>query len=250
MRRQRMEHGLSANQLAIRLECDRSTVSRVENGLRRLSADYAAKLDEMWNLGRLFSRLVRFANATDEGDWFTGLTEHEAVATHHRMWEALLVPGLLQTEGYARAALNAGLVDDVERALKTRMARQAAVFGKPKIPHVSVLINWAVLAQPIGPPAIMVEQLAHLIEIGELPNVSVRVLEREAGANVGLDGSFALLTVDDRDIAFADAPERGRLMLDPPDVQRFGVRYDRISNVAAPVGPSRRLLEKAMESYK
>lgn len=250
VRRQREVHGLSGTRLAGLLGCDRSTVSRIESGRRRLSPEYAVKLDDLWKTHGLFARLVRFASTRDEGDWFTGLTEHEALATHHRTWEALLVPGLLQTPEYARAALSAGLVDDVEEALEKRMARQAAVFGKPKSPHISVLLNWVVITQPVGDAATMRGQLARLIEVGELPNVSVRVVEMDAGAHVGLDGSFTLLTVDDRDIAFADAPERGRLMLDPPDVQRFAVRYDRISNIAAPIGPSRAVIERAMESFQ
>ena len=250
VRRQRELHGLSGNRLAAILDCDRSTVSRIENGLRRLSVDYAAKLDRLWSTSGLFTRLVRFASATDAGDWFTGLTEHEARATRHRMWEALLMPGLLQTPDYARAALEAGLIDGVDQALEKRMARQTAVFGKTKTPLLSVILNWVVLEQIVGDPAIMRAQLAHLLEMCDLPHVSVRVLERSTGAHVGLDGSFTLLTVDDRDIAFADAPERGRLMIDPADVQRFAARYDRVSDVAAPVGPSRTLIERAMENYK
>lgn len=249
VRRQRELHGLSGNKLATILDCDRSTVSRIENGLRRLSIDYAAKLDQLWETSDLFVRLIRFAGANDDGDWFTGLTEHEARATLQRMWEALLVPGLLQTPDYARAALTSGLIDGVDQALEMRMARQRAVFGKSKAPLISVILNWVVLEQVVGDPAIMHAQLAHLLEMGDLPHVNVRVVERSAGAHLGLDGSFTLLTVDDRDIAFADAPERGRLMIDPTDVQSFAARYDRISNVAAPLGPSRTLIERAMENY-
>jgi uncharacterized protein DUF5753 len=78
----------------------------------------------------------------------------------------------------------------------------------------------------------------------------VRVLEREAGQHCGLDGPFRLLTVDDRDIAFDDASTRGRLMLDPAEVQNAAVKYDRISELATPVGPSRALIERAMETFQ
>jgi transcriptional regulator with XRE-family HTH domain len=248
VRRQREVHGMSGNQLADLLEVDRSTVSRWENGLRRLGEEYAGKLDALWRTQELFVRLVRFAHAIDAGDWMTGLAEFEARATRHRVWETLLVPGLLQTPEYARALLKVGLADDPDKALETRLARQAAVFDRPKVPYVSVILNWVVLAQPIGNAEIMRGQLARLLEVGELPNVSVRVLEREAGAHCGLDGPFRLLTVDDRDIAFNSASTRGRLMLDPGEVQNVAVRYDRISELATPVGPSRALIERAMET--
>lgn len=250
VRRQRELHGLSESELARELECDRSTVSRIENGIRRLSPKYAAKLDALWDMRLLFTRLVNFANATDHGDWFTGLKEFEARATRIKMWELSVVPGLLQTPDYARAVLSAGLVSDVGHEVEKRLARQAAVFDKPKPPHVSVILNWVVLQQPFGNAEIMRGQLAHVIEMGDLPSVSVRVLEKGAGDHMGVEGSFKLLTVDDRDIAYTDAPTRGRLILDPPDVQYLSVGYDRIGDIAATVGPSRALIEGTMETYQ
>ncbi|MEU9871058.1 helix-turn-helix transcriptional regulator [Actinomadura sp. NPDC048021] len=246
MQRQRNEHGLSVSQLATRLNVDRSTVSRIENGWRKLSPDQAARLDELWGLGHLFKRLVRFASATDDGSWFTGLIDFERDATHHRMWEALLVPGLLQTPDYARALVSVRS-SDVEAGVETRLARQAAVFEKDNPPMVSVILNWVAIEQSVGNRDVMRGQLAHLLEMGERPNVNIRVLERDVDQHVGLDGSFRLLTVGDREIAFSASPERGRLVLEPPDVQEYALRYDLISNVASPTGASRRLIERAME---
>jgi transcriptional regulator with XRE-family HTH domain len=249
VRKHRERHELSGYRLAKILGCHRSTVARIENGDRRLSPKYAAKLDEIWETQLLFTRLVRFAAARDEGDWFRGLTEYEAAATHHRMWEALLIPGLLQTPEYARAALSVGLADDVEDAVERRLARQRSVFEEGGQPHVSVILNWVVLQQPVGDSATMRDQLGHLLSATESPHVNVRVLERDAGAHVGLDGSFTLLTVSDRDVAFADAPERGRLLLDPHDVQRFALRYDLVSSLAASIRQSRALITQALELY-
>lgn len=248
LREQREARGLSGNKLAGKIGCDRSYVSRVENGRINLSRAYAEKLDALW--GTRYAWLVKLAEASDHGDWFTGLVEHEEGATHHRMWEALIIPGLFQTENYARAALAAGLVDDPDKALERRLARQRAVWDKPQPPHVSAIINWSVLEQPVAGPDVMREQLAYLLELGERPSISVRVLEKHVGANIGQDGSFTLLGVDGRDVAFATAPERGRLVTNPPDVQRFQVRYDRIANIAANRSDSWIVIERAMESYR
>lgn len=76
-----------------------------------------------------------------------------------------------------------------------------------------------------------------------------RVVERGAGVHVGYDGMLELLTVDSRDIAYADAPHGGGLVTDPAEVQDFEVRYDRIGHIAAPIGPSRAVIEQAMEMY-
>ncbi|WP_242910268.1 helix-turn-helix domain-containing protein [Actinomadura terrae] len=247
VRRLREARGLSGNRLAIEMGCDRSYVSRIENGRLRLSPQYAQQLDELW--GTSFARLVRLAEASDDGDWFTGLTELEAQAVRHRMWAALLVPGLFQTPDYARAMLSTGMVSGVDEWLEKRLARQAAVWERREPALVSVILNWAVLAQPVGGRDVMRAQLAHLLELAEAPHVSVRVLEVSSGAHNGLDGAFRLLTVGDKDIAFTDAPERGRLVTTPTDVMKYEVRYDRLSDIAAPVGTSRNIIQASMETY-
>jgi DNA-binding XRE family transcriptional regulator len=247
VRRLREAHDLSVTQLATRLGVDRSTVSRVENGWRRLSPDQADHLDTMWGLQHLLRRLVRFASATDAGDWFTGLIDFERDATLHRMWEALLVPGLLQTPDYARTMIGTK-PRNLEADLETRMARQARVFERENAPIVSVILNWAAIEQCVGGRDVMRRQLTHLLEMGERPNVNLRIVERDAGAHVGLDGSFRLLTVSDREIAYSASPERGRLVLEPAEMHEYAVRYDLISNLASPVGASRRLIERALEA--
>ncbi|GAA4235623.1 helix-turn-helix transcriptional regulator [Actinomadura meridiana] len=242
--------GLTGQALANSIGCHRSYVSRVENASIHLSIKYAVELDRIWRPVIPFARLVRWAEASDDGDWFTGLTWHEARATRHRMWEALLIPGLFQTEDYARAALSTGMVDDVEKAVKTRLARQDAVFGQPTPPHMTAILSWVVLVQPVGSDDVMREQINHLLAVTELPNVNLRVLERNARSHVGLDGSFQVMTVDDRDVAFADAPVRGRLVTDPGDVQKYAVMYDRVSDTAEGIGSTRAILEKALETYR
>ncbi|MFC6886510.1 MULTISPECIES: Scr1 family TA system antitoxin-like transcriptional regulator [Actinomadura] len=250
LRRQREERKISGTRLGIVLGCDRSTVSRYESGTLRLPEKHAKILDREWRLDLLFTRLVHFAKAGKNEDWFTGLTEYEAHATRLKMWEVLLVPGLLQTPEYARAALSAGLVEDVELELQKRMSRQQAVFERPKPPQISVVLNWVTLAQTLGDAEVMRGQFTKLLELSELPYVNVRILEESAGAHVGMDGCFQLLTVNDRDIAYAEAPQMGRLIRDPRDVQHIAVRYDRVGEVATPVGPSRTLIKRALERYR
>jgi hypothetical protein len=232
------------------LDCDRSTVSRYESGLLKLTRKHAEIIDREWGTQGMFTSLVALAGASDEGDWFTGLTEYERRASRIRMWETLYVPGLFQTPDYALATFTGNAVADPQAALERRLARQAAVFDRPNPPHLTAILNWTVLAQSVGPPELMREQLARLVELSEHPSVSIRVLERQDRAHPGLDGSFKIVSVDGRDLAYTEAVTRGRFLTDPLDVEEVAIRYDRIGDIAAPVDPSRALLAAELESYR
>ncbi|WP_157407429.1 DUF5753 domain-containing protein [Actinomadura atramentaria] len=248
--RYREQHGEKGMHLAASIQVDRSTVSRIQSGGLHLSEEIAEKLDEHWDTDGRFVRLVRFAQEGDDNQWFEGLAAYERLASRFRVWELALVPGLLQTPDYARAALSIGLMTGVEKAVETRLKRQTAVFDKPNPARFSAILNWFILEEPLGSDEVMRGQLAHLLELSERPDISIRVIERGKRGHVGLDGPFHLLTVEDKDIAFEDAAERGRLVLSPTGAQSFAVRYDRLSDIAAPVDVSRTLIRRAMESFK
>ncbi|TYB44165.1 helix-turn-helix domain-containing protein [Actinomadura chibensis] len=249
LRFHREQRGWSGTRLADQIDRTRSVVSRYESGAIHLPAKLAKVIDEAWDTDLLFTRLVGFANAAQDGDWLVGLTDWERRATRLRLWELVLIPGLFQTEAYARAVLASGLSGELEERLQRRMDRQKAVFERDDPPHISALINWASLAQPIGDKDVMREQIEHLARLADLPHVSIRLVQPEANAHPGLSGAFELLTVDARDVAYTDDPDEGRLIISPPDVQRYTLLYDRIGEVAAPLGPSQALLMEALESY-
>ncbi|MEU8799376.1 helix-turn-helix transcriptional regulator [Spirillospora sp. NPDC048819] len=249
LRRYREAHGMSGQALGDVLDCDRSTVSRYESATLRLKRAHAEIIDRLWATNDMFTNLVDFADRADEGDWLLSLAEFERRATRIRMSDTSVIPGLLQTPDYARATLMAGTADDPNSALERRMSRKAAVFDKENPPRLTAFLGWAVLGQLVGTREVMRDQLAHLIELSELPQVSLRVVEKEAGAHPGLDGPFMILTVDDRDVAYTEAASRGRFLMDPFDIQEVAVRYDLISDIAAPVGPSRALLRAELEKY-
>ncbi|TDC54319.1 XRE family transcriptional regulator [Actinomadura sp. KC345] len=249
LRFHREQRGWSESRLANLIDRTRSVVSRYESGKIHLPAKIAEVIDDAWGTNLLFTRLVGFASAAQDGDWLVGLADWERRATRLRLWEVVLVPGLLQTEAYARAVLAAGLSGDLEERLQRRMDRQRAVFERDETPHISALINWACLAHPIGDKTVMREQVEHLAHLADVPHVSIRLVPPDANAHPGLSGAFELLTVDAHDVAYTDDPDEGRLIISPPDVQRYALRYDRIGELAAPLGPSRTLLMEALEKY-
>ncbi|NDU73195.1 helix-turn-helix domain-containing protein [Actinomadura sp. DSM 109109] len=249
LRRQREANGLSGQALGDVLDCDRSTVSRYESATLRLKPAHAETLDRLWHTGGMFAHLVGFAAMADEDDRLSSLAAFERRASRIRVWEPTVIPCLLQTPGYARAALASEPASAPDADLERRLARGAAVFDREPPPRVTAFLSWAALAQLVGSRETMRDQLAHLLALGELPHVSIRVVENHAGAHPGLDGPITVLTVDDRDLACDGATTRGRLLMDPLAVQDVIVRYDSISDIAAPVGPSRRLLEAELERW-
>ena len=126
-------------------------------------------------------------------DNYVGLEESAAVI---RTYEIQFVPGLLQTEDYARAVLASGLPpptsQDLERAVALRVARQW-VLTRPEPPRVWVVVDEAALRRPIGDGETGGRQLKHLLEVAEMPNVALQVLPFRSGSHSPAGGAFSLL---------------------------------------------------------
>ncbi|MEU0717267.1 helix-turn-helix transcriptional regulator [Streptomyces lavendulocolor] len=129
--------------------------------------------------------------------WFSMYVSLEGAASVIRAYEPQFVPGLLQTEDYARAILRGGAVgqvgdDDIERHVALRMERQA-LLTRPDAPKFWVIMDETVLRRPVGGgPAVMRAQIDRLLEAAELPNVTLQVAEFATGHHPGTYGPFVL----------------------------------------------------------
>src|SRR5690606_18010494 len=132
------------------------------------------------------------------------------------------------TEDYMRALLAESDAEDLEQAVQSRMARQDAILSRSSPPYVWVLMDEDAITSEIGGRRVMFAQLSHLLELGKLPHVSVRLLPKSAGAHLGLDGPFRLITVKNRLVAYVGARRGGRLIEDAAEVQELAVDYERI----------------------
>lgn len=233
------------------LRTSRATVSRLENGQKRLDGRDAASLDKAWNTGGLFTLLVWYASIGHDPQWFAQYFELERKAGLINTFNAHVPHGLVQTEDYARALLLCGDASQADRLLRERIERQLVLNREPA-PHMSMVVSQNALEWPVGSPEIVRAQLARLLEVSELSNFTVRVVPRawQVGAYQGLDGSFTMMTGDDFGIiTYTESPEGGRLVSTPSEVASFAVRYDRISGKALPEGPSRDLIKEIMEAF-
>lgn len=247
LRWNRIERGETGDVLAKRLNCARSTISRLESGEAKLADKQAAVCDKEWRTGDFFATALYYARLGYSPNWLQSLTEFENRASMIYSYAGQLVPALLQTPDYARALLVAGRNKDVEGDLAKRMARQV-LLDKPDPPELSVLLSESVLDIPVGGPAVMCAQLGHLLAMSERSNIVVRVVPRDAGAHEGLDGPFKIFTVREGDVGFVEAPTGGRLVPETDEARELRSRFERIGNVALPVHSSRKLITSLMEA--
>jgi len=153
--------------------------------------------------------------------WFEDYVGLEEAASQIRAYEVQFVPGLLQTEDYARAVTMLGYSNpkEINRRVKLRMARQA-ILSRPNPPSLWVVLDEAVLRRPIGGPATMRAQLKHLIEMSQRPNVTVQVIPFKAGGHAAAGGAFSLLRFAEHDLSDVVFLEQlnSAQYLDKPDV--------------------------------
>jgi transcriptional regulator with XRE-family HTH domain len=190
----------SQDALAARLGFDRTVIAKAESGERVPTDEVLDAWCEACDLDReLFGRWAAFARRTDGPipSWFESWLEAERQAHMLRIWQPLVIPGLFQTAEYARALfLAAGADQDRADDLVTVRLDRQAILERPEPPHVVAVIDESVLHKLIGSPQIMADQLAHLVDQVERPNLSVQVLPSETGANAGLSGAFTLASAD------------------------------------------------------
>jgi transcriptional regulator with XRE-family HTH domain len=133
--------------------------------------------------------------------WFEEYLGLEEAAVQIRTYEAQFVPGLLQTEDYARAVilLEYSNPKEISRRVSLRIARQA-ILSRPDPTSLWAVLDEAVLRRPIGGGRAMRAQLKHLIEIAELPNVTIQIMPFTAGGHAAAGGSFSVLHFAEDDL--------------------------------------------------
>jgi transcriptional regulator with XRE-family HTH domain len=135
--------------------------------------------------------------------WFEAYVGLEEAATSIRAYEIQFVPGLLQTEDYARAVTLLGHygapAEEIDRRVRLRMARQA-LLAEPRPVHLWAVLDEAVLRRPAGRPGVMRRQLQHLLEAADRPNVTIQVVPFRAGAHAAAGGPFSILRFAERDL--------------------------------------------------
>ncbi|MGH3156994.1 MAG: helix-turn-helix domain-containing protein [Streptosporangiaceae bacterium] len=163
-------------------------------------------------------------------------------------YESLYIPGLLQTQDYARAVIRGGFPtatrDEIERRVEVRMARQEVLRGDNPL-KLWGIVDEAALRRRVGEPAVMRAQLRHLMEASELPNVTFQVIPFDAGAHPGMPGSFIVLQFTEvaiPDVIYIDSMAGDLFLEEDSDVRRFKLIFEHLRAVSASPGASRLLV--------
>jgi transcriptional regulator with XRE-family HTH domain len=135
--------------------------------------------------------------------WFQTYVGLEESAALIRTYELQFVPGLLQSEGYARAVIrlgNAGAAEqEIDQRVELRLQRQERLTG-PDAPRLWAVLDEGALRRPIGGPEVMRGQFEHLIEMSKLPNVTIQVMPFRFGGHAAEGGAFSILRFPDQDL--------------------------------------------------
>ena len=208
LRRLRPPHVQTQRQIADALDWSPSKVTRIESGAVSLSVTDLRALLSYFGVadGEVTERLVDLARRSRRArspfaayaDVFSPVALRFFDFEHSATWigevELLVVPGLLQTEAYARAVMSVHQLDaeKAERFVASRRVRQE-LLDREEPPELSFVIDESVLLRAIGGPDVMRAQLERLLELAQRPQIAIRVLPLSLGEHVGLRGPFVLL---------------------------------------------------------
>jgi transcriptional regulator with XRE-family HTH domain len=215
LRRLREASRISVDQAAYVLRASSSKISRLENG--RVSVKDRDIIDLLAFYGVTDEALreelrAMAARANSRGwwddysdllpGWFEEYIGLEEAAIQIRAYEVQLVPGLLQTEDYARAVtlLEYSNPKEISRRVSLRMTRQA-ILSRPKPTKLWVVLDEAALRRPLGGSSVMRAQLKHLIEMSQRDNVTIQVMPFKIGGHPAVGGPFSVLQFAERDLS-------------------------------------------------
>ncbi|MGW8882366.1 helix-turn-helix domain-containing protein [Streptomyces sp. NPDC055663] len=253
LRHRREGAGLSQEELGLSLFVSGSFIGQLESGTRRMQLDQAEKLDEILGSGGFFVRNCAALKKSKYPNHFAEAAEAEALAKAIKQYAPQLIPGLLQTEAYARAVFRAyqptGTEDVINDLLTARLER-AQLLSDPTTLLVWVVLDEAVLRRRVGGPAVMSEALRHVAKLAREHRIIVQVLPDSAGAHAAMSGLVKLMSFAAAPtLAYFEVLGSGRLEDDPATVARCELSYDLVAASALSPEASLALIESMAKDY-
>jgi transcriptional regulator with XRE-family HTH domain len=249
LRRLREAAKLTCEEVAEQLECSASKISRVETGRVSVSPRDVRDMLEIYGVPESQrATLVQLARESRQKGWWHAYGDSvmpqygtylglESAASEIRIYEVNLIPGLLQTEDYARAVISAGMVDkprtDIERSVALRMERQQVT--RTNTPKVWAVLDEAALRREVGGSEVMRIQLEYLRELGATRNVSLQVIPFRGGAHPAMGRPFVILSFGeeaDPDVVYLEDLTSALWVENVEEVDRYNVFFNHLCATA------------------
>ncbi|MFD5160248.1 helix-turn-helix domain-containing protein [Streptomyces hawaiiensis] len=247
LRRHREAAGLTQKQLGDILNYTGSLVGQIETARKLPTPEFSERADAALGTDGMFSRLVELVLRSRLPAWFQQVAELQARAVGICSFEALMIPGLLQTEAYARAVLSVLDTSNLDDRTAVRLARQR-ILEKEEPPVFWVILSEVALYQEIGGPRTMRGQLAHLLSFGGSPRANIQILPFSAGEHAGMQGSFDIYRfASDSTIVYTEGYGSGHPTANPDTVKDCSLRYDHLQAAALSLRDSAELIRQVME---
>jgi transcriptional regulator with XRE-family HTH domain len=260
LRHYRTAAGLTPEELGARVYLSGSQIRKVEDGTRTPTEALAEACEGVPELNchgaltTLREILKDHLRRRVYPGWFQAWTEHEAHARRLRSFELVIVPGLLQTEAYARAVLSTRVgatEEELDEAVAARLDRQR-ILEREHPPELWVLLDEAALRRPVGGPQVMAKQLEFLAAAAQRPHVVLQVIPLTAGAHEGMRGGAFVLAdfTGSPTLGYQDTAVAGQIVEDENQVEALTTSWDTLRLEALPRSASLELVKEVAETWR
>lgn len=265
LRRLREAAHLTCEEVAEHLECSASKISRVETGRVSVSPRDVRDMLKLYGVPeQQRDSLVQLSRDSRQKGWWHAYSDTinpqfatyvglESAASEIRVYEVNLIPGLLQTEDYARTMIRSGAMngsfEDVERKVALRMARQPALTRNDP-PMLWTVVDEAALRRRVGGAELMRAQLEHVLELSALKNVAMQVIPFGAGAHPAMGRPFVILVFPERidpDVVYLEDLTSAFYLEDVDEVDRYNVFFNHLRATALSFDDSAALVTSVLK---
>ncbi|MFE1750385.1 Scr1 family TA system antitoxin-like transcriptional regulator [Streptomyces anandii] len=255
LKRRREDAALTQVELGARVFVSGGYIGQFEQAIRKPQLDVAQRIDEVLQTDGIFERLCRkLIDDPRYADYFAHVVELERLATRICEFAPTVVPGLLQTQEYARAvtiAANPFKTDEYVDEIVTARLERSRILDDAARPEYWVTLHENVLRIPVGGPGAMAEQLERIAGLMRQRTVVVTVIPYAAGAHAAMGAMLQLMEFDDAPpIAYTETSFSGTLVDDPAVVKRAHRAYDLLRVAALSPEASLALVESAVEDFR
>ncbi|MFS8204355.1 helix-turn-helix domain-containing protein (plasmid) [Streptomyces sp. CWNU-52B] len=266
LRRLRELKGMTAEEVAERLLVSQSKISRLENGRRSISQRDVRDLCGVYEVEdvRMVDSLMQMAKDSRQQGWWHSFGDIpysvyiglETDAASLRVYDPLVVPGLLQTRAYAESLIQGALPEaaagDVDKRVQVRLRRQERISDLENPLRLWAVLDEAALRRTVGNKQVMIEQLEHLLEMSHVPHVTVQVIPFAMGAHPGVSGQYAILEFPDAadsSVVYIEGVTSDLYLEKANDVQKYSVMYEHLRAQALNAEQSREFIADVAKDY-